>query len=100
MNDLAAAFLREQCNFGEGTPWCGSRVGLREVAYRASDGVHGPRRVCASHRRWLSKHVVLEWLNPDQLRAFTEDEANWLREQQDAEDIIDSDGRMLPRGLR
>lgn len=97
---VAADFLREQCDFGEGVP-CGSWIGLREVAYRASDGsVHGPRRVCATHRRWLSIHVVAEWLKPDALRAFSEDQAMALREEQDAEDIIDSDGRLLPRGLR
>ena len=103
MSEIASAYFREQCDFGQNGIGvnCGSWIGLREVAYRdASGSVHGPRRVCASHRRWLSIHVVSEWLDQDALRAFAEDEANWLREQQDAEDIIDSDGRLLPRGLR
>jgi len=88
-----------QCDFAEGS--CRSWIGLREVAYRTSDGTtHGPRVVCAAHRRWLSVHAVTEWLDLDRLRVISEEEQLALRDEQDAEDIIDSDGRLLPRGLR
>ena len=94
--------LRE-CEFGANGIGgnCASWIGLREVAYRTADGqTHGPRLICATHRRWLSVHAVTEWLDPARLRVVSEEEALALRDEQDAEDIIDSDGRLLPRGLR
>lgn len=94
--------LRE-CDFGQNGIGgnCGSWIGLREVAYRTADGAtHGPRVICATHRRWLSAHAVTEWLNPDRLRILDEEQQLALRDEQDIEDIVDSDGRLLPRGLR
>lgn len=80
---------------------CHSWIGLREVAGRTADGaVIGPLIACATHRRWLGVHVIAEWLDPAVLREQTEQEALALQEEQDAEDIADSDGRLLPRGLR
>lgn len=91
--------LRE-CEFGTVNA-CRSWIGLSEVAYKTADGTtHGPSVACASHRRWLAAHVVTEWVDPESLRRLSEEEALWLREEQDIEDIIDSDYRLLPRGLR
>lgn len=80
---------------------CYSGIGLREVAGRTTDGaIIGPLMACATHRRWIGVHVIAEWLDPAKLRVLSEEELLAEREEQDAEDIIDSDGRLLPRGLR
>ena len=87
-----------QCEFGA-VEVCHSWIGLSEVAYKTADGTtHGPAIACATHRRWLSAHF--EWVNPESLRRLSEEEELARREEQDIEDIIDSDGRLLPRGLR
>jgi hypothetical protein len=92
--------IYRQCEARHDVP-CYSWIGLQEVAGRTLDGaIIGPLMACATHRRWLGVHVMAEWLDPARVRLLTEDEALALRDEQDAEDIIDSDGRLLPRGLR
>lgn len=84
---------------------CYSWIGLREVAGRTMNGaVIGPLMACATHQRWLGTHVITEWLDPvrvaEDARRQSEEWTLAIRDEQDAEDIIDSDGRLLPGGLR
>ena len=87
------------CQYDDDRP-CYSPVGLAELAYRTPTGaLRGPMTICATHRRSLSRWVM-EWVDPATALVEIEEDRLARRDEQDAEDIIDSDGRLLPRGLR